>query len=219
MVWFIDFDDTLAVGPITFAFEHVIPNLIKQHALPHDEALFSDACLEAQRQGNANVDPQLILNELFGKLGWPHELKNQFLNDIFTGYVPTLFEDAKSFLEQLQADSQKVYILSNNNQATALAGMLGITPYFAAILTPDSCGKIQGKPDRAMWDYATAQYSIGTGEPIHMVGDDPWSDGTFAETCQMDCWMLDRMNRYSPLYSQKNYHWVRSLKEIPITKA
>ena len=38
MNWFLDFDDTLALGPITWAIQTVLPELIRANALPYDAA-------------------------------------------------------------------------------------------------------------------------------------------------------------------------------------
>jgi FMN phosphatase YigB (HAD superfamily) len=214
MRWFIDFDDTLAVGPMTWAFENVIPRMVREHNLLYDPIIFDEAALTAQRHANENIDENIVLDDLFKKIDWPQELKDQFIHNIYTGYVPSLFDDALPFLDRLTAAAQDIFILSNNNHAAYLAKQLGIAHYFTAILTPQSCGGLPAKPQRDMWDYAVVQHAIEVAAPAVIVGDDPWSDGDFSQNCNISCWILDRMNRYGSLHESKPYKWVHSLSEI-----
>ena len=214
MLWFIDFDDTLAVGPFTWAFEHVIPQVVREHNLPYDEAQFNRAALEAQRRVDDSVDDDSMIEGFFKAVGWPSMLKDQFLDAIFNGYRPALFDDTQAFLDQLVRTSQAVYLLTNNNRAPAVAKLLGIGHYFAAMLTPEACGGLPGKPHRALWDYAATRFSLNDSGEVHIVGDDPWSDGEFADTCHMTCWLVDRLNRYKEVCARRSYRWVQSLSEV-----
>ena len=214
MQWFIDFDDTLAVGPITWAFEHVIPQMIEKNHLTYDEAVYNEAVLTAQRQGNDNVDEKTVIDDFFTTIGWPHHLKDQFLRDIYEGYTPTLFDDSTAFMDRLTADRHKIFIISNNNHAPFLAQQLGIEHYFTAIFTPKACGGVRGKPQRDMWDFVMAQSVVDSSAPVVIVGDDPWSDGDFAQNCNTPCWILDRMSRFSSLHTSKPFRWAKSLNDI-----
>src|SRR5437763_1744939 len=127
MRWFIDFDDTLAIGPMTWALNHVVPSMIEEHKLPYDADLFLEQTLRAQQEANL------------------------------------------------------------------------------------------GLGDDAVLDYIIKQHTIPADETYTIVGDDPWSDGSFADTCQINCWILDRLDRYARLYPGKTYRWVRSLDEITIS--
>src|SRR3954468_23110680 len=86
MHWFIDFDDTLAVGPITWALTHVFPRMVQDNHLPYDPDDFTLAVLHAQQKANENESEESILDELFDRLGWPSELKQQLVHDIYNGY-------------------------------------------------------------------------------------------------------------------------------------
>ncbi len=216
MYWLIDFDDTLVVGPITWALDNVIPALIAEFDLPDDPPRLANAILTAQRQHNQNVDEAAILDDLFTALNWPDAPKKVFVQRIYSGYQPTLFEDALPFLERLQAAGQTVFVVSNNDSAPQLAEMMGISAYFRGIFTPKVCGGVQAKPQRAMWDYLIAQHPIAPPDKITLVGDDPWSDGAFADVCGIQCWILDRMNRFASLHDQHQYQWARSLAEVVI---
>jgi FMN phosphatase YigB (HAD superfamily) len=216
MHWFIDFDDTLAIGPITWALSHVFPALIRDNNLPHDPATFDAAILHAQQRGNENVDESVLLDEFFTQMNWPLSLKENFLHQIYNGYVPTLFDDARPFLERLKQADQRVYVISNNNHAPYMIEQMGIRHYFTDVFTPKGCGGLPGKPQRDMWDYMLARHSFESGSPVAMIGDDPWSDGVFSEQCGVQCWILDRMNRFADLYPTKGYCWVKSLAAIHI---
>ena len=41
MRWLIDMDDTLAMGYLTWAVEHVIPSFIREHGLPYEATAFA----------------------------------------------------------------------------------------------------------------------------------------------------------------------------------
>lgn len=213
MRWLIDFDDTLAIGYMTWAMEHVIPQMIEEFALPYEEETFSRALLHAQKQSNENTDDQRVVNEFFDAIGWDYTYQGVLMQRVYAeGYALQLYPDTEAFLQRLSSDPvNRIFVVSNNPKAPELAAHLGITAYFEAILTPEICGS-QAKPVADMYAYLDAHYP-DTGESV-MVGDDPWSDGTFAKTCGMTCWLLDRMDRYAVLYPQEPYRWVKSLDLI-----
>jgi len=216
MRWLIDFDDTLAIGYTTWAMQHVIPGMITEYNLTYEETVFSRAMLHAQKQSNQNVDEQVVLDELFIELGWEPKLQKVLISRVYeTGYDLKLYEDTLPFLEKLmEQPSNRLLVVSNNNDAPNLAASLGITEYFEAILTPAICGG-KPKPTADMYTYIEDKYPAQNGEETVMVGDDPWSDGDFAKVIgAANCYLLDRMDRYAVLYPQEDYHWVHSLKEI-----
>jgi FMN phosphatase YigB (HAD superfamily) len=214
MPWFIDFDDTLSVGPVTWAFDHVFPTFIKQHELPYEPESFVVATLRAQQEANLGLGDLVVIDRFFANVNWPDSIKEPLLNTIFNEYRPQLFDDAIPFLERLKAQGQSIYLLSNNNSAPQLAEHMAIAHYFTGMFTPKSCGGLAGKPQRDMLDYVLTQHTMPDGELINMVGDDPWSDGSFADTCGLQSWLLDRMDRYQQLYPDKKYRWIKSLNEI-----
>ncbi|MEP7288992.1 MAG: HAD family hydrolase [Chloroflexota bacterium] len=216
MHWLIDFDDTLAIGPTTWALSHVFPKMIRDNHLPYDADRFADAVIYGQRQGNQDVSDDVVIDDLFRTMNWPDTLKASLIEQIYKGYQPALFDDARPLLERLAAKSQTIYIVSNNNYAVQIAEQLGIAHYFAGMYTPKTCGGLRAKPQRDMWDYLLSHHEIESGQPVAIVGDDPWSDGAFADECNINCWIVDRMKRFDRLHVEHNYHWVSSLAEIEI---
>ncbi len=208
--WFLDFDDTLVVGPITWAFQHAFPTLIHDHRLPYETQKFEEAVLWGQEKSAEDGNELMILLRVFDMMGWPHSLSDELRHMVFEKYVPTLFDDTLAFLERIK--DEPIYILSNNNHAPELAAQLGIYDYFQGIFTPSICGDVRKKPQRDMWDYVLAQ-GITTDDAI-VVGDDPWSEGTFAEHCSIRVCIIDRMRRFRALYDQYDYQWVNSLNNI-----
>lgn len=212
MYWLIDFDDTLAVGPNTWALTRVLPDIIDAHGLPFDEARFTGVSLRAQQLANETNNDEVILDEMFRQLGWPTDLKQELLTRMYKEYVPALYADTLPFLKQLAG--QTVFIVSNNNHAPQIAHQLGIAGYVSDIFTPKRCDNARAKPRRDMWDYIVAQGLADEREPGIVIGDDPWSEGAFADACGFDCWIIDRLNRYASLRPRYAYHWGQSLLEI-----
>jgi HAD superfamily hydrolase (TIGR01549 family) len=211
MHWLLDFDDTLVLGPNTWAFQEVLPDLIRSNKLPYDKALFDEVTLKAQQKANEDISEEELLNELFATLQWPDELKSELVHRIYNGYEPHLFDDVIPFLEQIQATGHQIYLITNNNYAPQIAENIGIKAYFSAIVTPKQSG-VRHKPHPDMWNVIQSEYKI-EGETI-MVGDDPWSDGIFAQQAGIPCWIVDRLARYTSLHEELPYRWVRSLSEI-----
>jgi FMN phosphatase YigB (HAD superfamily) len=117
-------------------------------------------------------------------------------------------DDTLDFLAWLSGLQDRVFILSNNDGAQKIAGMLGIAPYIEGYFTPGLCGVRQGKPHRALWDYVVSRHNIGSAV---MVGDDPWSDGAFADVCGVPCFIVDRLDRFGDL---ERYRRVTSLRDV-----
>jgi len=214
MHWILDFDDTLVLGPNTWAFQEVLPTLIRNHGLPYDKALFDRVMLQAQERANEDEQEEELLNFVFDTLNWPDELKADLIDQVYNGYQPRLFDDALPFLDFIQKQGHSIYMISNNNHAVSLAEMLGIKAYFSAIVTPKQSDS-RAKPQRDMWDKLQSEYHL-TGA-IYMVGDDPWSDGTFSQRAGISCWIIDRLTRYTSLHAAMPYQWAQTFDEITLS--
>ena len=216
MNWLLDFSDTLVSGTKTWAFEHAFPSIIQQNHLPFDEASFRQITLQAQERANMIGNDLLVLDEMFAQLGWPDHLKKELLRRTFEEFAPTLFEDTIPFLSRLQEAGQRVYLLSNTNDAPQLLENFGIDHYLQQIITPERCGGVAGKPGTALWDCLIEKEGGAILDTAVVVGDDPWSDGAFAEACGFKCWIVDRGQRFTSLHATLPFEWVKSLLEIPI---
>jgi FMN phosphatase YigB (HAD superfamily) len=217
MNWILDFDDTLAVGPNTWALTVILPQIVATNKLPFDQARFTEATLRAQEIAGETSDDQAILDEMFRALDWPTHLKQDLVARMYNEYQPGLYDDTLRFLERLKAGGHTALVISNNNYAPHIAQQLGIDQYFAGILTPKLCGGLRNKPDRDMWDYAASQALIDASAPIIVLGDDPWSEGAFADSFGQSCWILDRLGRYRSLHSRyPSYRWAASLDDISV---
>ena len=215
--WFIDFDETLATSGITWGLKYAFPRLIKEYHLPFDAARFNQAVLRVQAQDSqAGGDPRPLLDMLFEAMQWPKALAPALLDDIYHNYQPELFEDAIPFLEQLQARGDAVYVVSNNPISPQNVEALKLKRYVSLIVTPKLYPGSQPKPHRSLWDAIRRTQPEIEAENSAMVGDDPWTDGVFAETCGMACWIVDRMDRFQNLDETASYRRVRSLSDIPI---
>jgi FMN phosphatase YigB (HAD superfamily) len=207
--WFMDFDETLVVGPVTWALETVLPAMIRENNLPLDQARLDAAVLVGQQQAASGMGDMAILDILFTEMNWPHSLQKQLISNVFDHYVPSMFDDTLAFLERIGG----VYVLSNNDHAPDVAMQLGLMPYIKVFFTPKICGVKTGKPKRDIWDFIRAAQNV---EGAILVGDDPWSDGAFADACGIDCIILDRRDRFAHL---TQYRRVRSLAAIPDASA
>jgi HAD superfamily hydrolase (TIGR01549 family) len=215
MYWILDFDDTLAVGPNTWAFEVVLPQLIQERNLPYDKTLFDSVMLQAQEKANnQDLDDAEVFNFVFESLHWTIDLRSELEQRVYKEYQPALYPDTQPFLEKLAAAGHTLFIISNNNHAPALAQMFGITDYFSGIYTPKLCENVSGKPKRDMWDYVMRQVTIDATQDVWMVGDDPWADGAFAQVCGHKCWILDRLGRYESLHGQFPFQWAATFEGI-----
>lgn len=218
MNWILDFDDTLAVGPTTWALTVILPEIIAANNLPFDQARFTEATLRAQEIAVETSDDQAILDEMFRELNWPTHLKQDIVARMYKEYQPSLYEDTLRFLERLKTEGHTALVISNNNYAPHIAQQLGINQYVAGIFTPKVCGGLPTKPERDMWDYVVAQGLMNADVPVIVVGDDPWSEGTFADNVGQACWILDRMGRYSSLHARyPSYRWAAGLDDIVTT--
>ena len=214
--WLVDFDDTLATGPITWGYEQALPEVIKKYELPVDLDLLEQGLLIAQEKANETTDLRPILDELFELLNWPKSLQGPLLQDVQENYHPELFEDARLFLEELHRKGQTVIILSNNPRTPSHAKELGLHDLVDAVVTPHMFPGTKPKPNRSFWDRVIEKVPTIDVANAVVVGDDPWSDLAFAEVCGLCAWLLDRHDRYAGINLAHNAQRVRSLLEIPI---
>jgi len=214
-IWLIDFDDTLASGPVTWGYQRALPKVIERYDLPVDREILEASLLVAQEQANQTTDLRAILDELFAAMGWPSALQQPLLQDVQENYRPELFDDARPFLEALHASDQTVFILSNNPRTPVHAGELGLLPLAQAVVTPHMLPGSSPKPSRTFWDRFVERFPGVEAEHTVIVGDDPWSDLAFAEACGLEAWLLDRHDRFAALAMNPKAQRVRSLLEIP----
>jgi FMN phosphatase YigB (HAD superfamily) len=189
---------------------------VRKHQLTYDETHLQETMLVLQERGRQNPDTASLLMSLFEMMHWPANLQNQFLDDLRSSYRPTLFEDSLPFLQQLRINKHRVYVLSNNKRTPEHVHFLNLDEYIEGVFTPHICPNTQPKPHPSLWKFVLAQYPDIDPQETRVIGDDPWSDGVFAESCDLPCWILDRSNRFSYMYSDKRYHWVTSLLAIPM---
>lgn len=214
--WLLDFDETLASSGITWAFKDAIPKFAREHQMTYEEKHLASAMLVMQERASQTYDVDSLLHEFFELMNWTHDAQRQLLDDLWSNYRPTLFDDAKPFLERLKYSQQRVFVVSNNQRTPEQLKILGIDAYVQGVFTPDSCPNTQPKPHPSLWEYIAAQEADIDPPSTVVVGDDPWSDGKFADACKLTCWIIDRMNRFTDMRSQTPYFWVHSLSDIPV---
>jgi len=214
--WLVDFDETLASGSLTKAFQYSFPKFVLENQLVYDVTHLQEAMLTLQERARQNPDTELLLGILFEMMGWPMDLRHQFLRDIQTNSHPILFEDTVPFLEKLRANKQNIYIVSNNKYTPAHVRSLDLEKYISGVFTPYICPDTQPKPHSSLWEYILTRESDIDPLKSIVIGDDPWSDGAFAERCGLQCWIIDRMNRFSHMYNQKSYRWTQSLLQVSV---
>lgn len=212
--WLIDFDETLASGNITWAFQNTFPKFIRDYHLNADAAQLRATMLILQERASRETDPVPLLEALFTAMDWPRELQQPLLQDVFSNYRPDLFADTLPFLQRLRQNGQRVLIVSNNPRTPEHARLLELESWVDQVLTPETCPGTSPKPDRSLWDYIAAHERSVDPENTRVVGDDPWSDGAFADACGLPCWIVDRLDRFAELCSQKQYQRVRTLAEL-----
>ncbi len=214
LVWIVDFDETLATGNLTWALEHAFPKFIAEHGLAYDPKRLGAVMLRLQEASSTQPDPEPLMAQLFEAMGWDQSLQQQLLHDIFSNYQPVMFDDARIFLERLRERGDRVFVVSNNPRTPAQMSLLGLDEYVEGVYTPHLCPGTRPKPDRSLWEYLIAQDATIEGRNTVVVGDDPWSEGMFADACALRCWIVDRMDRFSGLSEAPAYTLVRSLQDI-----
>lgn len=214
--WLIDFDETLASGSITWAFQNTFPKFIREYNLQADPARLREVMLDLQERITQDPDPTPLLDDLFTTMNWRSELKQPLLQDVLSSYQPALFDDTLPFLRVLRENDQRTLVVSNNPRTPDQARLLGIEPLVDRVVTPWTYPDTQPKPHRSLWDQLLAREPGIDPQNTVVVGDDPWSDGAFAEACGLNCWIVDRLNRFEELCAQRQYPRVQKLLEITL---
>jgi len=214
LTWLLDFDDTLASAPLTWAVTHALPRMIAENGLPADPVRLNAALMHGQQLSNQNTEPQVVLDSFFARMGWPAHLKKPLLQTIYADYQPALFTDVLPFLMAIRRHGDLALVVSNNPRAPQIAEKLGLVEYVYAVYTPQLCGSCRPKPDGSLWDYIRQQHHGLDQTQVRMIGDDPWSDGAFARQCGIRCWLLDRFDRFQGVPATDGFEVVRSLAEI-----
>lgn len=214
--WIIDFDETLASGSITWALEQEFPKFIAAHQLPVDFTRLNALVLELQEVASQHSSPGPLVARLFSEMGWREDLQDEFLKSLFGSYKPTLFEDTLPFLERLRQRKDQVLIVSNNPRTLDQVPVLALQDYFLGVYTPSNSPGTLPKPDRSLWEYVRGSHTNIDPQHTIVIGDDPWSEGAFAEACGLQCWIVDRLDRFATVSEGKRYGRVRSLLDIPL---
>jgi FMN phosphatase YigB (HAD superfamily) len=192
--WLLDLDDTLQVGPSSWAELHIFPDIIKQTGIKPERAAFEAAYNRAEEMYNAGGSNEVLGDEFFQMVGWPLSMKTGIIERFTNEYKPVLYEETPAFLEWVMARGNHLYMTSNNKWARSVCQMMGIDHYFTDILTPAACG-VSDKPSPGMWEYLKTHAALGGESGIVVVGDSLVSDGLFASNCGLDCIIVDRYDR------------------------
>lgn len=210
----LDFDDTLAVGPMTWGVEQFLPDLMARHGLTVDPDRLDAALLRAQQSAAARFDESRILVDFLTDLGWPDALQAELAAAARADFAFTLYPDTVSFLTGLRDRGIRIFVVSNNNRSPRIATELGIADYIEAFFTPRMDPTWRPKPDRSLYDAVRARVPEIGPENTVMVGDDPWSDGAFAAAADLSCWIVDRRGRYGSLALAPHIVRVPSLAQV-----
>jgi FMN phosphatase YigB (HAD superfamily) len=214
--WIIDFDDTLATGPVTWGMRYAIPKLVEKHQLPFDQQRFDRASMDAQRESNVQLDLRKVVRTFFEAMNWDTQLADSLIADVQSSYRPALFEDALPLLERLRKRQEKIYVISNNPRSLRTADMLDIRRYLEGILTPTEENGFKPKPDLSMWEHLRKTVPDLRTENTVVVGDDPWSDAIFAHAAGIACWIVDRERRFQSTQLPYGVQVIESLYALPI---
>jgi FMN phosphatase YigB (HAD superfamily) len=214
--WLLDFDETLASGNITYAMQVAFPKFIREHNLKADPERLRRVVLDVQERSSKDIDPAPLLKALFEGMEWDPALSQALFDALWADMKPELFPDTLPFLERLRARGKRVLIVSNNRRTPEQVELLSLSSLVDGVFTPTLIPNTLPKPHRSLWDYVVTQHIDLTPEAAVMVGDDPWSDGAFAEACGLPCWIVDRGSRFGEMRAQSPYQWVASLTDIPI---
>jgi len=211
-VWLLDMDDTLLVGPLSWASVNVFPGIAQQLNRPIDPEAFERGYIRSQNVFSEGGDDTAVAEALFAPLGWPKELIPDAARRFREEYRPALFDDTVAFLDRLASRGYSTYVLSNNSHSSMFAEALRIRSYFKDILTPKGCG-LRGKPTPELWEYLKGRTGAVEDETV-LVGNNLQTDGKFSENCGLDCIIVDRFGRYS--FYNGPCPIVRSLADIPL---
>lgn len=210
----LDFDDTLAIGPMTWGTEEFLPDLMARYGLTVDPARLDAALLRAQQSAAARFDESRILDDFLTDLGWPDQVRAELAAAARADFTFRLYPDTVPFLTDLRNRGIRIFVVSNNNRSPRIAAELGIAQHIEAFFTPRMDPTWRPKPDRSLFDAVRAQVAeIGPDNAV-MVGDDPWSDGAFAAAVGLPCWIVDRRDRYGSLDLAPHIVRVPSLAQV-----
>ncbi len=211
--WLIDLDDTLQVGPLSWAMINVFPEIIARVGGQPDPVRFEAGYGRTQDLFNAGADDQTLAQELFTAMGWPLDLKSVMIDKFHNDYRPALFEDTLAFLDYLTGRGDQIYIVSNNRGAQYIVKMLGIGKYFKDVLTPADCG-VSGKPTSGLWDHLRAKENLTDKDAPVIVGNNLRTDGAFSKNCGLDCIIIDRYNRFADASFEGPFQRFTSLQAL-----
>lgn len=212
--WLIDFDDTIASGNLTWALQSAFPKFVLENQLAYDKQQLGQTIIRLQERKHQSVPLMQLLHDLFETMRWPHHLQQHLLDDLLTAYQPSLFDDVLPFLRRLRAQNRRIIVLSNNPHTLDNVATLQIEHYVDKVYTPYNAPDTQPKPHPSLWTHILTDFEDMTPETTTIVGDDPWSDGSFADNFGLKCWLIDRSGRLTGKVSANGWHWVRSLDEI-----
>ncbi len=210
----VDFDDTLAVGPMTWGVEQFLPDLMARHGLTAGPGRLDAALLRAQESAAARFDESRLLDDFLTDLSWPEPLRAELAAAARAEFAFTLFPDTVPFLGGLLERQISIIVISNNNRCPRIAAELGIADYIDAFFTPRMDPAYRPKPDRSLFDAARVAVADLGPDTAVMVGDDPWSDGAFAAAVGLPCWIVDRRRRYDTLALPSHVVRVPSLEHV-----
>lgn len=213
----VDFDDTLAIGPMTWGVEQFLPSLMARHDLTAHPDRLNAALLRAQRTAAQRLDEDRMLDDFLTDLGWPDVLRAELAAAARAEFAFALFPDTVPFLRGLRERDIRIFVVSNNNRCPRIAAELGIGEYIEGFFTPRMDPAYRPKPHRSMFDAVRAVVAEIGPKTAAMVGDDPWSDGAFAGQVGLRCWIVDRPRRYDSLVLPAHVVRVPGLEQVLVT--
>jgi FMN phosphatase YigB (HAD superfamily) len=210
----VDFDDTLAVGPITWGIERFLPDVMARHGLTPDRARLDAALLQAQEMSAVAYDNEQVLTNFLASMDWPKELWADLEVGFRFEFAFSLFEDTLPFLRHLRGRGVRTVVVSNNNRSPQLAAELGIAEHLAGFVTPSMHESLRPKPHPSMFGAVRAMWPDLDLTTTVLIGDDPWSDAAFAAACRLPCLLIDRGRRYRALTLPGRATFVDSLSAL-----
>jgi FMN phosphatase YigB (HAD superfamily) len=213
----VDFDDTLAVGPVTWGIERFLPEVMARHGLTPDRARLDAALIAAQELAAAKFDDDQVLSGFLGEMDWPQELFEDLAVGFSFEFTFSLFDETLPFLQWLRERGVRAFVVSNNNRSPSLAKDLGIAEHLDGFITPSMQESLRPKPDPSMFGAVVTQLPDLDPATTVMIGDDPWSDAGFAAACGLPCLLVDRTRRYRALTPPGRVTFLDSLAALITT--
>jgi FMN phosphatase YigB (HAD superfamily) len=213
----LDFDDTLAVGPLTWGIETFLPEVMARHGLTPDRARLDAALLAAQEMSATTYDDSEVLASFLAGMDWPQDLWADLEVGMRFEFTFSLFDDTLPFLQQLRERGVRAFVVSNNDRSPALAAELGIAEHVAGFITPSMQESLRPKPHPSMFDALRERLPDLDPATTVLIGDDPWSDAAFADACDLPCLLVDRARRYRGLTLAGRITFVDSLAAVMMT--